>query len=113
MTLSIHPDPLDPPSFPYTPDYLIVGRIDPLVGVAEEAGSPPRYQQRVFLHEVGVQPGAANLESGDRGPYLYQAVVSLPPGKYRASFAAFDRARRKTGSYGSGGSPSFSVRSLA
>jgi len=93
MTLNIHPDPLDPPNFPFTPDYLIVGRIDP------SDGGVPDPSRAVFLHEADFSASPLNKEPGNRGPYIYQAVVSLRPGKYRVSMAAFDRARRKTGSY--------------
>ncbi len=88
VTLSLHPDPLDPDRRPLPPDYLIVGRIE---GVA---GGPV-----VFLHEGGFSPSSHNLDPGYHGPYIYQAVTSLPPGGYRLSLAAFDRSTRKTGTY--------------
>jgi len=98
VTLNIHPDPLDPPQRPFVPDYLIVGRIDQ--ERPEEGGSPARsVTPAAFLHESDFSPDPHNDDSGNRGPYLYQTVVSLRPGRYRLSVAVFDRARRKTGSY--------------
>ena len=44
-------------------------------------------------------PSPGNTEPGYRGPYLYQAVTALPPGRYKVSFAAFDRVVRKTGAH--------------
>ncbi|MGH9869475.1 MAG: GWxTD domain-containing protein [Candidatus Polarisedimenticolia bacterium] len=93
LTLSIHPDPLDPERRRIPPSYLIVGRVDP----AEEerpAGTWPH-----FLREIDFSPSAHNTHPGWNGPYLYQAVDELPPGRYKASFAVFDHASRKTGSF--------------
>jgi hypothetical protein len=93
LTLSVHPDPLDPRGRPLAPDYLIVGRID---SEAPVAGTPPR---TLFLRERDFSPGPQNADPRFNGPFLFQSVASLPPGRYRVSFAALDRARHKTGSY--------------
>ncbi|HET9480592.1 MAG TPA: GWxTD domain-containing protein, partial [Candidatus Polarisedimenticolia bacterium] len=98
LTLIIHPDPLDPAPPGAEPDYLIVGRIDPIPaqGVAvgpEEPGEP------VFLRESDFNPGPQNLVPRYRGPHIYQAVTLLAPGRYRAHFAVFDRVARRTGTY--------------
>jgi hypothetical protein len=92
ITLSLHPDPLDPQRRPIPPDYLIVGRID---AEAEDA----RPGRPLFLKEADFSPAPQNTRPGYRGPYLYQTVAALRPGRYRASFAVFDHASRKTGSF--------------
>ncbi len=91
ITLSLHPDPLDPDRRPIAPDYLIVGRLDREEGEASV--------QHTFLRESDFNPGAPNTREGYKGPWLYQAVITLPPGHYRASFVAFDHASRRTGSF--------------
>ncbi len=90
FTLNLHPDPLDPKRRPGGGDYLIVGRLD-RNDVAER---PP-----LFLKEQDFQPSAHNARSDYHGPYIYQAVVTLDPGRYRISFGAYDRAARVTGTY--------------
>jgi len=90
ITLNLHPDPLDPATHSSLPDYLIVGRID--AGGTGEGHA-------VFLREAQFQASSGNQDPGNHGPYIYQAVVLLPPGTYSASFAAFDRRSRKMGSY--------------
>jgi GWxTD domain-containing protein len=92
ITLSLHPDPLDPQRRAIPPDYLIVGRLDPRT----DDSTPAR---PLFLKEADFSPAPQNVRPGYSGPYLYQAVAALRPGRYRASFAVFDHASRKTGSY--------------
>lgn len=92
VTLSLHPDPFEPTRRLSEPDYLLVGRID-----AEE---PREGVRPLFLRELDFSPGNHNADPGYRGPYIYQAVTSLSPGRHKVSFAAFDRTTRKTGSYG-------------
>jgi GWxTD domain-containing protein len=92
LTLSVHPDPLDPGKRPAVPDYLIVGRID--------AETPLDTQDRgTLLHESDFSASSLNDDPRYPGPYLFQSVASLRAGRYRVSFAAFDRARHKTGSF--------------
>jgi len=93
ITLNLHPDPFEPVRASHEPDYLIVGRLDPIEVDSDSSNVP------LFLHERSFAPSAHNTEPGYRGPYIYQAVIALPPGRYRISFAAFDKATRKTGSY--------------
>ena len=90
ITLNIHPDPLDPKRRPGGGDYLIVGRLD---RDDAQAGGP------LFLKEQDFQPSAQNAMADYHGPYIYQAVVTLDPGRYRISFGAYDRAARKTGTF--------------
>jgi len=90
ITLNIHPDPLDPKRRPGGGDYLIVGRLD---RDDAQGGSP------LFLKEQDFQPSAQNAMADYHGPYIYQAVVTLDPGRYRIAFAAYDRAARKTGTF--------------
>lgn len=90
LTLSLHPDPLDPGRASGLPDYLIVGRIDPL-----DSDGPAR---SIFLREHEFVPSPRNEELEFHGPYAYQARIRLRPGRYRLSFAAFDRVTRRIGS---------------
>jgi hypothetical protein len=93
MTLNIHPDPLEPLRLISPPDYLIVGRIDVAPVSGGEAGRP------IFLREPDFSPSSHNVDPQYHGPYIYQTVATLRPGRYRLSFAAFDRLTRKIGSY--------------
>jgi GWxTD domain-containing protein len=93
ITLNIHPDPLEPLRRSAPPEYLMVGRIEPEPTAGGGAGKP------VFLREPDFSPSGHNLDPQYHGPYIYQSVATMPPGRYRVSFAAFDRLTRKIGSY--------------
>ena len=92
VTLNIHPDPLEPLRRTGAASYMIVGRIEP--EPPEEGGA-----RAIFLREPDFSPSGHNADPEYHGPYIYQAVALLPPGKHRASFAAFDTLTRKIGSY--------------
>lgn len=91
LTLNVHPDPFDPERRAAPPDYLLVGRID------RETDGRSTAHEPFFLREGDFSPSSINTDPRYHGPYIYQAVAVLPPGRYRVSFAAFDRVARKTG----------------
>ena len=91
LTLNLHPDPFDPERRAAPPDYLLVGRID------RETDGRSTVHEPFFLREGDFSPSSINIDPRYHGPYIYQAVAVLPPGRYRVSFAAFDRVARKTG----------------
>lgn len=93
LTLSIHPDRIGSAGRFLPPDYLIVGRIDKAESNRTAKG------RGVLLREPEFSPGRMNDDPHSAGPYLFQAVTSLPAGMYRFSFAVLDRTRHKTGSY--------------
>lgn len=90
ITLNVHPDPLEPLRKGSPPSYMIVGRIE---------NEPAPAGKAIFLRESDFSASSHNLDPDFHGPYIYQAVALLPPGRYRASFAAFDSVTRKIGSY--------------
>jgi len=90
LTLNLHPNPLDPDRRPGIGDYLIVGRLDRDDGTP----APP-----LFLKEQDFHFSAHNARPDYHGPWIYQAVVTLDPGRYRIAFAAYDRHARVTGTY--------------
>jgi len=92
VTLNLHPDPFEPLRRTSAPSYMIVGRIE-----ADPQGDG--IPKATFLRESDFSPSEHNADSGFHGPYIYQAVAVLAPGKYKASFAAFDSVTRKIGSY--------------
>lgn len=92
VTLNLHPDPLEPLRRTTAPSYMIVGRI--------QTESPSDGASKtIFLREPDFSPSGHNADPEYHGPYIYQAVALLSPGRYRASFAAFDSITRKIGSY--------------
>ncbi|MFQ5700348.1 MAG: GWxTD domain-containing protein [Acidobacteriota bacterium] len=92
-TLSVHPDPMDPRTHLRSPDYLLVGRLD------REDGTGPSDDAPIYLHEADFQASTRNADPDFHGPFIYQTVRSLKPGRYAASFAAFDRSTQRLGSY--------------
>ncbi len=77
-------------------DLLIVGRVDPATP-PESSGSSATVPR--FLHERDFSPSGRRADPLSQGPEVYQALASLPPGRYQATFAAFDPVARKTGSH--------------
>ncbi|HKY32085.1 MAG TPA: GWxTD domain-containing protein [Candidatus Polarisedimenticolia bacterium] len=92
LTLSLDGEPAERLAAAGAGGHIVVGRLDRI-----PEGGPPG--PPVFLREKEFIPASARPDPGSGGTALYQAVVSLPPGPYRASFAVFDQARRRTGSY--------------